>query len=173
MLDYFWEIFIILIFVTITVIKFLLVEHWSDYHYHLYHKISHPPVNSWPPPCALPPALPIRARWKWKFAPGIMAHIYLEVKINFKNISLNNFFDPRPFLYVKMDFKYGRKYKGFSKFIKGNFFRHLFHFFCFIQFFGQNRMNGCDCWGPDGRLDTKIDQFDLWHIYDIYDIYMT
>ena len=46
-------------------------------------------------------------------------------------------------------------------------------------------MNGCDCWGPDGRLDTKIDQIDLCHIsmsyasydiichimtYDIYDI---
>jgi hypothetical protein len=25
-------------------------------------------------------------------------------------------------------------------------------------------MNGCDCWGPDGRLDTKIYQFDLRHI---------
>ena len=22
-------------------------------------------------------------------------------------------------------------------------------------------MNGCDWWGPDGRLDTKIDQIDL------------
>ena len=43
MLDYFWEIFIK--FCIITVIKFLLVEHWSDYHYHLYHKISPPPVN--------------------------------------------------------------------------------------------------------------------------------
>ena len=51
--------------------------------------------------------------------------------------------------------------------------------------FIQNRMNGCDCWGPDGRLDTKIDQIDLCHIsmsyasfviiwhfmsYDAYDI---
>jgi hypothetical protein len=46
-------------------------------------------------------------------------------------------------------------------------------------------MNGCNCWGPDGGLDTKIDKFDLchismsyasyvriWHImsYDAYDI---
>ena len=46
-------------------------------------------------------------------------------------------------------------------------------------------MDGCDCWGPDGRLDTKIDQIDLCHIsmsyasfgiiwhfmsYDAYDI---
>ena len=60
-----------------------------------------------------------------------------------------------------------------------------FNFFTFIKFSSQNRMNVCDCWGPDGRLDTKIDQFDLchismsyasyvkiWHImsYDAYDI---
>jgi hypothetical protein len=25
-------------------------------------------------------------------------------------------------------------------------------------------MNGCDCWGPDDRLDTKINQFDFCHI---------
>ena len=46
-------------------------------------------------------------------------------------------------------------------------------------------MNGCDCWGPDGRLDTNIDQFEkchismsyasffiIWHLmsYDAYDI---
>ena len=34
-------------------------------------------------------------------------------------------------------------------------------------------MNRCDYWGPDGRLDTKIDQFDLCHIsmsYASYDI---
>ena len=34
----------------------------------------------------------------------------------------------------------------------------------FEKFVSQNRMNGCDCWGPDGRLDTKIDQFDLCHM---------
>jgi hypothetical protein len=25
-------------------------------------------------------------------------------------------------------------------------------------------MDGCDCWGPESRLDTKIDQIDLCHI---------
>ena len=30
-------------------------------------------------------------------AHGVLAHIYLEVKFKFKNISVNNFFDPRPF----------------------------------------------------------------------------
>ena len=59
------------------------------------------------------------------------------------------------------------------------------HFFIFKKFFSQNRINGCDCCGPDGRLDTKIDQIDLRHIsmtyasfviiwhfmsYDAYDI---
>ena len=46
-------------------------------------------------------------------------------------------------------------------------------FFIFKQLFSQHRMNRCDCWGPDGRLDTKIDQFDLCHIsksYVLYDI---
>jgi hypothetical protein len=48
--------------------------------------------------------------------------------------------------------------------------------------FSQIQMNGCDCWGPDGRLDTKIYQIDLsmshasfiiiWHFmsYDAYDV---
>jgi hypothetical protein len=34
-------------------------------------------------------------------------------------------------------------------------------------------MNGCDCRGPNGRLATKIDQFDLCHIsmsFASYDI---
>jgi hypothetical protein len=31
------------------------------------------------------------------FAHASLALIYLEVKFNFKNILLNNFFDPRPF----------------------------------------------------------------------------
>ena len=34
-------------------------------------------------------------------------------------------------------------------------------------------MKGCEYWGPDGRLDTRIDQFDLCHIsmsYASYDI---
>ena len=35
----------------------------------------------------------------------------------------------------------------------------------------QNRMNGRDCWGPDGRLDTKIDQIDLCHIFMSYASY--
>ena len=34
---------------------------------------------------------------KMKFEPGILSHIFLVVKFNFKNISLNIFFDPRPF----------------------------------------------------------------------------
>ena len=41
------------------------------------------------------------------------------------------------------------------------------------QFFSQNQMNGCDCWGPDGRLDTKISHIDWCHIsmsYASYDI---
>jgi hypothetical protein len=33
--------------------------------------------------------------------------MYLEVKFNFRNISKNNIFDPRPFWLVKMDFKFG------------------------------------------------------------------
>ena len=48
-----------------------------------------------------------------------------------------------------------------------------FNFFIFKQFFIQNRMNGCDCWVPDSRLDTKIDKIDLCHIsvsYGSYDI---
>ena len=46
-------------------------------------------------------------------------------------------------------------------------------FFSFIKFVCQNRMNRSDCWGPDSRLDTKIDQIDLCHIsmsYASYDI---
>jgi hypothetical protein len=46
-------------------------------------------------------------------------------------------------------------------------------FFILKQFFSQNRINGCDCWSPDGRLDTKIDHIDLRHIsmsYASYDI---
>ena len=32
-------------------------------------------------------------------------------------------------------------------------------------------MDGFDCWGPDGRLDTKIGQIDLRHIYMSYASY--
>ena len=49
----------------------------------------------------------------------------------------------------------------------------FFIFFIFKPFFSQHRMNGCEYWGPDGRLDTRIDQFDLCHIsmsYASYDI---
>jgi hypothetical protein len=41
------------------------------------------------------------------------------------------------------------------------------------QFVSQNRINGCDCWGPDDSLDTKIDDIDSCHIlmsYASYDI---
>ena len=85
----------------------------------------------------------------------------------------------------KIGWKYGRKYKGFPKFIREKMSDTYFIFFSFIQFYSQNRISGCDCWGPDGRLDTKINKFDLchismsyvsyviiWHImsYDAYDI---
>jgi hypothetical protein len=109
-------------------------------------------------------ALCSRARWEKKIARGILAHIYLEVKFKVKNISVNNFFDPRPFWYVKMDLKYGWKYKGFANFIKGKISDTYFNFFRFIQFVCQNQMKGCDCWGPEGRLDTNIDQMDLCYI---------
>ena len=57
----------------------------------------------------------------------------------------------------------------------------------FKQLFSQQRMHGGDCCGPDGRLDTKNNQFDVCHIsmsyasydqkchimtYDAYDIYI-
>ena len=48
-----------------------------------------------------------------------------------------------------------------------------FIFFIFKQFFSQNWIDGCDCWGPDSRLDTKVVQIDLCHIcmsYASYDI---
>jgi hypothetical protein len=44
-------------------------------------------------------------------------------------------------------------------------------FFIFKQFFSKKRMHGCDCWGPDGRLDTKIDQIDVCHIFMSYASY--
>jgi hypothetical protein len=40
-----------------------------------------------------------------------------------------------------------------------------FNFFIFKQFLGHNRTNGCDCWGSDSRLDNKINQIDLFHIF--------
>ena len=40
----------------------------------------------------------------------------------------------------------------------------FFFFLIFKQIVFQKRMNGWDCWGPDDRLDTKIDQIDLCHI---------
>jgi hypothetical protein len=43
-------------------------------------------------------------------------------------------------------------------------FDTLLKIFIFKQFFSQNLVNGCDCWGPDSHLDTKIDEFDLCHI---------
>ena len=45
-------------------------------------------------------------------------------------------------------------------------------FFIFKQIFNQNLMTGCDCWGPDGRLDTKIDKFDICHIHMSYASYI-
>ena len=45
-------------------------------------------------------------------------------------------------------------------------------FFIFEQFFSPNRTTGCNCRGPDGRLDTKIDKFDICHIYMSYASYV-
>ena len=42
-----------------------------------------------------------------------------------------------------MDLKFGQKYKGFSKFKKGNHFRHVF--FYLKKNVSQNQMNECDC----------------------------
>ena len=45
--------------------------------------------------------------------------------------------------------------------------------FIFKQFFSQHRTNRCDCWGPDGRLDTKNGEINWCHIsmsYASYDI---
>ena len=39
----------------------------------------------------------VRFLRKWNFAPGILPHMYMEVKFNFRNISQNNFFDSRSF----------------------------------------------------------------------------
>jgi hypothetical protein len=36
---------------------------------------------------------------------------------------------------------------------------------------GQNRIDGCDCWGSDGRLDTKNNHIDLCHIFMLYSSY--
>ena len=57
------------------------------------------------------------------------------------------------------------KYKGFPKMHKRKIFltHFLFIFLYFRQFFSQNRMAGCDCWGRVGRLDTIIDKFDISH----------
>ena len=65
---------------------------------------------------------------KFKFAPGILAQMCLEVKLNFRNIVSNNFFDPRPFKYVKMDSKFGQKYKGFSKFLREGLNKNIVKF---------------------------------------------
>ena len=32
-------------------------------------------------------------------------------------------------------------------------------------------MNACDCWGPDDRLETKISEIDISHIYVSYASY--
>ena len=63
------------------------------------------------------------------------------------------------------DMRFKHKNKRIFKIYKGKKIPTCFLFF-FIskQFFSQNWMNGCDCIGPDGHLDTKIDEFDLCHI---------
>ena len=78
------------------------------------------------------------------------------------------------------------KIQRIFKIYKGKFFsKHLFFIFIFKQLSSQHRMNRCEYWGPDGRLDTKVDPFDwchismsyasfviIWHLmsYDAYDI---
>ena len=66
------------------------------------------------------------------------------------------------------------KIQRIFKIYKGKFSHPFFYlFFVWKQLLCQNRMHGCDCWGPDGHLDTKIDQLDLCHIcmsYASYDI---
>jgi hypothetical protein len=47
----------------------------------------------------------------------------------------------------------------------------FFNFLVFKQFVSQHRIDGCDCWGPDGRLDTKINQIDKCHSYMSYASY--
>ena len=71
--------------------------------------------------------------WTWNSGLDVFGS-----KLNKKNKKmLNNFFDRRPFWYIQMDFKFGWKYKGFSKFKKGKHFWHAFHFFGFCPtFFG-------------------------------------
>jgi hypothetical protein len=94
-------------------------------------------------------------RFLWKFC----TWNFDSAAFNFRNISQNYFFDSRPF---------------WLGFIKGIFCLTCFYFFLIIKHLcSQNRMNRCDCLGPDVRLDTKIDQFDLCHIsmsYASYDI---
>ena len=68
---------------------------------------------------------------------------------------------------------FGIKIQRMSKMYKGKKFpTHFSIFFILKQIFHWNRMNGCDCWGSDGRLDTKIDQYDWCHIYMSYATYV-
>ena len=56
--------------------------------------------------------------------------MYLEVKLNFRNISLNKFFDPRPFLKNGL-LIWAENTKDFQKLVKGKYFRHVFLNFIF------------------------------------------
>ena len=82
---------------------------------------------------------------------------------------------------------WSKKYKGFSKFIKGKKSNPLFKFNISKQFLSPNRISGGEYWGPYVSLDTKIGQIDVCHIlmsyasfviiwqfmsYDAYDIEM-
>ena len=69
-------------------------------------------------------------------------------------------------------FLFEKMRKGFSKFIQGKNWQRFNFLFIFKQFFSQNLMNGCDCWGPDGRLDTNIDQIEICHISMSYSSYV-
>ena len=66
-----------------------------------------------------------------------------------------------------------KKIQRMNKCIKGKNSGTFFNFFIIKKFFHKNQINGCDCWGSDGRLDTKIDQIGIRHIsmsYASYDI---
>ena len=83
-------------------------------------------------------------------------------------------------------FLFWPKIQRIFRIYKGKKFPTFFSFFYICkEFISQNRMNRCNCCGPDGRLDTKIDQIAqchismsyatfviIWHFmsYDAYDI---
>jgi hypothetical protein len=64
-----------------------------------------------------------------------------------------------------------QKYKGFSKCIKGIFFKQFLFIFILYKLLSPNQMDGRDCCGQDGHLDTHIDQIDVCHNFMSYASY--